>query len=335
MFDRLLNLIVKATNLQPSYTPEHCLVVKRAVGGCTVCHDICPHQAITITRQVAIDDIDCTGCGLCVEACPSQALAASVTFQPGTPLKCSQVAGSAQTVQCLARLQVSDLVRLADRQGVAALVRNDCVSCKIGAAAVIEALDRTAKAAQALAALQGVALKVSVQVAQKYDSTDNPKTLSRRELLRGGWRSAQHTASDLVAPLEQLSQGPKETLLPDELRKRLRLIGAAAPQPETLVPWRLPRIAEGCIMCPVCTNVCPTRAFRREFDPPSEGGGAALLLAPERCNGCNACVTSCPVKVITLDDQVYWSELAGGEQVVYRREAAQGSASVPRQPRSG
>ncbi|MBS3966805.1 MAG: 4Fe-4S dicluster domain-containing protein [Truepera sp.] len=335
MFDRLLNFIVKATNLQPSYTPEHCLVVKRAVGGCTICHDICPHRAITITRQVAIDDIDCTGCGLCVEACPSQALEASVAFQPGAPLKCSQVTGSAQSVQCLARLQPSDLVRLADRQGVVTLVRNDCASCKIGAPAVIEALDRTAKAAQALAALQGVALKVSVQVAQKYDTTDNPKTLSRRELLRGGWRSAQHTASDLVAPLEQFSQGPKETLLPNELRKQLRLLSAAAPQPDTLVPWRLPRIAEGCIMCPVCTNVCPTKAFRREFDPPSEGGGAALLLAPERCNGCNACITSCPVKVITLDDQVSWSELSGGEQVVYRREVGQGLASVPRQTRSG
>lgn len=84
-------------------------------------------------------------------------------------------------------------------------------------------------------------------------------------------------------------------------------------------------------MCPVCTNVCPTKAFRREFDPPSEGGGAALLLAPERCNGCNACVLSCPVKVITLDDQVSWSELCGGEQVVYRREVGQGLAAVPRQ----
>jgi len=271
MFDRLLNLIIKATNLQPSYTPEHCLAVKRAVGGCTGCHDICPHQAITITRQVAIDELDCTGCGLCVGVCPSQALATSVAFQPGAPLKCSQVTGNAQSVQCLARLQPSDLVRLADRRGVITLIRNNCASCKIGAAAVIEALDRTAKAAQALAALPGGALKVSVEVAKRYDATDNPRSLSRRELLRGGWRSAQHTASDLVAPLEQLSQAPTGTPLPDELRKQFRLISAAAPQPADQVPWRLPRIAEGCIMCPVCTNVCPTKAFRREFDPPSEG----------------------------------------------------------------
>jgi ferredoxin len=331
MLDKLFNFIIKATNLQPTYTPEHCLVVKRAVGGCTVCEDVCPHQAITITRQVAIDEIDCTGCGLCVEACPSQALATGVAYNPGAPLKCSQVSGSAQSVQCLARLQPSDLVRLADRQGAVTLVRNDCARCKIGAAAVPEALERIAQAAQALAALQGVTLTVTVQQAEKYDATDNPKALSRRELLRGGWRGVQHTASDLVAPLEQLGPPPpKESSLPAELRKQYRLISAAAPQPTDLVPWRLPRIAEGCIMCPVCTNVCPTKAFRREFDPPSEGGGAALLLAPERCNGCNACVSSCPVKVITLDAQVSWAELSGGEQVVYRREAGQGYAPIPR-----
>ncbi len=72
-------------------------------------------------------------------------------------------------------------------------------------------------------------------------------------------------------------------------------------------------------MCPVCTNVCPTDAFRRELTPVKEGGGGVLKLEPERCNGCNACVRSCPVKVITLDDEVRYGELSGGTQEVYRK----------------
>ena len=38
-----------------------------------------------------------------------------------------------------------------------------------------------------------------------------------------------------------------------------------------------------------------------------------------RCNGCNACVRSCPVKVITLDHEVRYGELSGGTQDVYRK----------------
>ena len=89
-------------------------------------------------------------------------------------------------------------------------------------------------------------------------------------------------------------------------------------------------------MCPVCTNVCPTGAFRRELEPVQVGGGGVLKLEPERCNGCNACVTSCPVRVISLGE-VTWGELSGGAQEVYRKEGgAQGTvARTPRARTSG
>ena len=145
MFDKLLNYISKATSVQPQYTAEHCLVVTRAVGGCKVCADTCPHNAITIKRHVEIDDIDCTGCGLCVQACPSQALESSVSYQPGAPLKCSQVKGSAQSVQCLSRLQPSDVLRLASKRNKVTLVRNECEGCKVGAAATKEGGGRVAR----------------------------------------------------------------------------------------------------------------------------------------------------------------------------------------------
>jgi len=44
----------------------------------------------------------------------------------------------------------------------------------------------------------------------------------------------------------------------------------------------------------------------------------ALLLDPERCVGCDACVSACPVKVVSMDDQVTWAELASGTQEAYR-----------------
>lgn len=334
MFEKLLNFVFQATTVQPQYSAEHCLVVTKAVGGCKVCADTCPHNAITIKRQVEIDDIDCTGCGLCVQACPSQALESSVSYQPGAPLKCSQVGGSAQTVQCLTRLQPSDVLRLASKKDKVTLIRNECEGCKIGAAAVEGAVEALIDDAKALAALRGRELDAQILVTESYDTTDNPDPVSRRDLLRGGWRGAQQSAANVLAPLEVLTEAEEaEKGLPTELKKHYGLIKAAKPEPEQSVPWTLPRVAEGCIMCPVCTNVCPTGAFHRELEPVQVGGGV-LSLEPERCNGCNACVTSCPVKVISLEPEVSWGELSGGTQEVYKKDASSTPGTVARTPRS-
>ena len=195
-------------------------------------------------------------------------------------------------------------------------------------------MDELLERAGALAALKGRDLEANILVAEHYDTVDNPDPLSRRDLLRGGWRGAQRGAADVLAPLEVLNAAEEtEKGLPTELKKHYGLIESARPEPETPVPWTLPRVAEGCIMCPVCTNVCPTGAFHRELEPVQVGGGV-LKLEPERCNGCNACVTSCPVRVISLEDEVTWAELSGGPQEVYRKDGGAAQGTVARTPRS-
>lgn len=52
------------------------VVEKTLCGGCAVCVDACPTEAITLISDVALVDADrCDGCGECVEVCPNQALA--------------------------------------------------------------------------------------------------------------------------------------------------------------------------------------------------------------------------------------------------------------------
>lgn len=326
MINRLFDLVIKATNQAPLYTPGHCLEVTRSVGGCDICEKTCPHEAITIRRKVEIDDIDCTGCGLCVQACPSQALESRVRYQAGAPLRCSQVAGDAQSVHCLARLRSSDLLRLAGTEGKVTLARGACENCPVGSEAVIETTERIIEDAKTLAEFRDKPIEVELMVGEELNAGDRPVQLSRRELFFGSWRNVQHSAAELLAPLDP--GGDEANERPTEMQKRYLLIESANPEPETPVPWILPRIAEGCIMCPVCTNVCPTDAFQREFEKPSEGRGASLKLEPEKCMGCGACVSSCPVKVISLDDQISWQELSGGIQEVYRKDAGQGMAGA-------
>jgi ferredoxin len=52
-----------------------------------------------------------------------------------------------------------------------------------------------------------------------------------------------------------------------------------------------------------------------------------LMLEPERCNGCNACVKACPVKVISLDETVSWGELSGGKEEAFYKD--------PKEPTKG
>lgn len=315
-FERLLG----AANVSPEYTASRCLAVKRSRDACTLCRDTCPHHAITIRREVEIDDVDCTGCGLCVQVCPSEALEPNLRIRPGLPLRCSQVAGDAQSIVCLGRLRPTDMLRLAGKQNDVRLARGNCHDCPVGTAAVLEAIAEVSDDAQQLAALHGRELRVQIEETDRFDETGLGRAVSRRDLLRGGFQNLQLGAADVLAPLDP--GGEEDDSLPLEMQARFRTIEAAEPDEDTPVPWKLPRIADGCIMCPVCTQICPTNAFSRDFQP-IDVDGAVLRLDPERCVGCDACVDACPVNVISMDSEISWGELSGGTQVAYHRRTGQ------------
>lgn len=96
--------------------------------------------------------------------------------------------------------------------------------------------------------------------------------------------------------------------MPAELRLRLLAARRASE-----VRWPRIRVEEGCTLCPVCTNVCPTEAVYRV----REGEEYVLRLKVEACTGCGACVESCPPQVIRLEE-------AGKEELFQELELYRG-----------
>jgi ferredoxin len=314
----LLGLVFKATDATPTYTPAHCLSVRGS--GCRDCADVCPHEAIAIQRTVTIDPVDCTGCGLCVAACPSGALTPRGSVAKATTLRCSQVPGDAASVLCLARLGPADLATLGARDGHVTLAHGDCASCSVGDASVPTVVADAAARARALLSLHDRHLTIDVRRSERCDPPRDERSLSRRDLLRGGWRSVREGSSVLLSPLERLADSPERTAtptLPTEHARQLQLLELADLPDDAYVPLRLPAIDPGCILCPACTRICPTQALRRVFDGDA-AGGARLELTADHCVDCGACVDACPVDVVRMRDDVTRGEIDDAPRVVYR-----------------
>lgn len=328
--DDLLNFVLKAVDVAPRYESANCTAVRRSPKACRICVDVCPHQAVSLVTRVEIDKVDCSGCGICIQECPTGALATRVTAEAGS-LRCSQVPGTAQSVLCLARLEATDLVRLLGTEAELTLAHGDCAACQIGAANVPELAARTAAKATDLLAMAGREVRIAITRSERFDYQAPQRKLSRRTLFRRAARSARSGAAEALEPLERVLPGPPEAAgkppMPQEHARRLDYLKAAAPEPTRLIPWRLPRIADGCILCPYCTRACPTGAFSRELggELANDRADGALVLEPDRCIGCDACVDACPVGVIAMDDQVTAGEVLGGPQEAFRSSRSRGT----------
>lgn len=324
MFDRLLELAFRAADVRPDYTKARCLAVTQSPAACHACRDVCPHDAIKVqARGVTIDESDCTGCGLCVHACPSGALAPKVRVAPGASIACSKVAGSAQKVPCLTRLQATDLVRLARGRSDVTLAHGACSGCDVGSDAVPARMHETAAVATRL--LARVGREVAFHVEPRSDLVDDAREIAidRRALFKRGVRGMAEGTADLLEPLDR--GGEPDSPLPAEAERRYLLIQRSNPTPDEPVEWPLPMVGDACFTCPVCAKACPTRALSRTFH---DDGTVDLVLNATACIGCRACVTACPVDAVTLEDTPPWDACRSTSTVVHTHDPSRSSAGT-------
>lgn len=293
MLENLMGALLKLTDPTPTFSGERCLLERNTVGGCDKCQQVCPHQAINLSNfTVEIDATKCTSCGLCTAVCPGVALEFPLgPIQEGLQrgkgqIRCSKVQGSGDEVRCLGQLTPGVLAEAGSRFGALTLAHSNCAGCKIGSPEVPE---------QVLWAVQeGQKFFPQLEVRLQEGSLQQSPGVGRREffgaMLGGAKRSVAEVVPDLPIPQDEEDRRLER---PAELRLRK----LAAKRAEALEAWPKIAIAEGCTLCPVCTNVCPTKAVEREKD----GDEYVIKLDVSACTGCGACLASCPPQVITLE----------------------------------
>jgi ferredoxin len=335
----ILDAVFNLTDPRPNYVGDRCLVEKHSVGGCDKCMQACPHEAVTIGNHVEIND-NCTGCGLCVQACPTGALEydllkpltalknqgttsarAEGETRVSSVLKCSKVPGDEPTLECLGRVTPAMLLASTAWGQDLTLVRGACHTCKLGGPTVPDSVESVIQiATEYRKHLEPNDVRVAVleyqpEMAGPSTPSAPPKPVSRRDALGALARNTRESAAKLIPenPLPGLNTKPETQIVPDEWQWRRKAL-RPAPEAEIAQYWPVPSVNEDCIFCPVCTNVCPTEAVRRERD---EGGLWKIELEVSACTGCNACVLSCPPTAMKLEPEVAYETL---DQTVLLRE---------------
>jgi ferredoxin len=331
MLKTIFDTLLKVTDPRPKYTGSRCLVEKNAVGGCDKCMTACPHDAVRITDHIEILEGACTGCGLCVQVCPTGALEYDLlpmlgalkdqgvrvaeSPEPVAVLTCSKVPGNAAHIECLGRVSPAMVLASSAWGQELQLIRSDCATCKIGGPTVPESLENVLEIARTYRKnLAGEPLNVSILEHQSGEPgqsalipTPPPKPVSRRdafkEIFQGGKRGlAQVVPENPIPGVVTTLEAPR---IPDEWKWR-KLTLKPRPLDETQQYWPVPSVNDDCIFCPVCENVCPTKAVTRTRD---ETGHYSIQLEVAACTGCDACVKSCPPSAMKLEPGVAFSQL--------------------------
>lgn len=298
LFDNLVGAFLKLTDPTPEYMGPRCLLERNSVGGCDKCQQVCPHQAINLQSfTVEIDEVKCTSCGLCTAVCPGLALEFPLgpiqekLHRGRGQLRCSKAPGAGDEIHCLGQLTPGVLAEAGSRYGPLTLAHGDCVNCKIGGPTIPERVERTVEEGKKY--FPGLEVHIQMEALRGAE-------VGRREFFGAMFGGAKRSAAELVPnlPLPEEPYEDKRSELPPELR--LRKVAAYRAQ---AVRWPRITVAAGCTLCPVCTNVCPTKAVERERDT-VEGLSEAyvLKLNVSACTGCGACVESCPPQVISLGE---------------------------------
>lgn len=289
-------------NKQILFHPGNCLNLKKPYAReCRECVLICPHQAISEKKDIALDK--CTECGACMAVCPSDGMVdrdmnnlGEYILESGQLiLNCPLAEPWGYEIACLGMLDRDgwSTLFLQARMKEVKLLTGDCGACEDKAAcrlsvAVLKEL------------LQVQTEQPNIRIEIRSSSGDEEAGANY-----GANRALEKAVSKEDAGWRQKGQQKLKALLPgieaeetyDLPKTRQWLAEALKKQPDHKTVFKALKARDNCTGCGVCTKICPQQALTLNDKEEKK----ALIYEPLNCVQCSRCVDVCGPKSLTLE----------------------------------
>ena len=323
-----------------TFKTELCAHSRSRITGCTRCLEVCPAGAITPAgNTVAIDPNICGGCGQCAAVCPTGAAA----YEMAAPEIEMQRVRAALTAYAKAGAAKPAHLLLHDREHgedvIFALARHaDGLPAHVIPLGFNEVTAIGLELIAAAVSYGAAGVSILTRGKPRHDIASLRRTVETANLLTaalgygaGLARTIETDDPDAVAlalrsaPAATPAAKPA-TFLPlggkrDLLRLSLREMHRAAPAPVERVampagaPFGAVHVETGgCTLCLACVSACPTKALSANDDRPQ------LKFDESLCVQCGLCQATCPEKVITLEPRIDFAAFEAGPHIMKDEE---------------
>ncbi|MDD4856376.1 MAG: 4Fe-4S binding protein [Sulfuricurvum sp.] len=301
-------------------SPSACVRALSVNSICTLCADVCPVNAISITdRLPSINQVLCVGCAGCVSVCPTEALRlddfSSTDFFFTFASDEDNMISCQKNVPCIAALSHEQLISFAQMKHGVVLDTGHCGQCDIGVS-ILATLANTLENANYL--LEAIESEFRVECSDiGYNALDESEAaVERRDFfktfhLRGLGKIREDFEKEIQKTTDEFIEYSTDSSHTKELRAkkitdRRKLFFTAIkrlPPPSIFhvvdsskIPFTSQKLMDeaACTACEMCYRICPTGALT------SDMRNSKIDFDPFLCVKCHLCHDVCEPKAITL-----------------------------------
>ncbi|MBI3592674.1 MAG: hypothetical protein HY099_04240 [Nitrospirae bacterium] len=341
--EKVTDKIITNHNLQVE--ASLCSRFRTPKSGCSLCADICPADAISISDKGPEMTGVCIDCGICSSVCPNGVFRikeggdeeivgemnrAAERYDREEArvfrISCERGDGKAELlVPCLGRLTETLLLEPI-RIGFSRIdvIRPDCSECPNSkASSHIDGIINRVFAIYEMVNIERE--KLAIQRIPLQPRAKRPeKPVSRRELFSALRTKAVEAAATSLSEIGSKGDVEEQTFLeaigkkPGNLKRMLLLkaLGKFAPAREVNIPSEEAIVAEievspQCTACSVCATLCPTGALTQRWNDEQ----FCLSFKPSLCTKCRVCAETCMPKAISIGETARLNHLMEDKEI--------------------